>query len=113
MKTAARLFYQIAPILETADFYALTPYHKSRFCWTCWQFDQPEKHSGLLEVIRNNAAPDDTLTVFAQALESARYRFTNPETGESFEEDGDEIAARGLTFSQPLRSVAFWEYEKL
>ena len=43
-----------SPTVCTGDFYAVTKFHKSRFKWTAWQFDEPEKEHGIIEVIRNN-----------------------------------------------------------
>ncbi|MBR5312238.1 MAG: alpha-galactosidase [Clostridia bacterium] len=103
----ADLFYRTAPVLCTADFYALTPYHKSRFKWTVWQFDEPEKEHGIFEVIRNNGAPEESKTVSAK-LREGTYRFTNMRTGEEFVQEGTQI-----TFRQPIRSVALWEYQKI
>ncbi len=103
----AELFYKVAPVLCTADFYALTPYHKSRFRWTAWQFDEPEKEHGIFHVIRNNGAPDESLTV-APRLREGKYRFRNMRTGEEFIHDGGQI-----TFTQPIRTVTLWEYHKI
>ena len=103
----AELFYQVAPVLSTADFYALTPYHKSRFKWTSWQFDEPEKEHGIIEVIRNNGAPAESLTV-SPRLREGKYRFRNMRTGEEFVHDGGEI-----TFTQAIRTVTLWEYHKI
>jgi len=102
-----KLFYKVAPTFSTADFYALTPYHKSRFRWTAWQFDVPEENRGLMEVFRNNGAAQETLTVRPR-LPEGTYRFENLRTGESFVFEGGE-----LTFAQPIRSAAIWEYKKL
>ncbi|MBE6936942.1 MAG: hypothetical protein E7460_00135 [Ruminococcaceae bacterium] len=101
------LFYRVAPVLCTADFYALTPYHKSRFCWTAWQFDLPEEGRGILQVIRNNAAPKNSLTVLPR-LAPGDYRFVNLRTGEEFTAPAGEV-----TFSQPIRSASLWEYKKI
>jgi len=103
----AALFYKVAPVLGTADFYALTPYHKSSFKWTAWQFDEPEKEHGIFEVIRNNAAPDESLTVSPRPRDG-KYLFRNMRTGEEFIHEGGQI-----TFTQPVRSVTFWEYSKI
>ena len=103
----AALFYEVAPVLITADFYALTPYHKSRFKWTAWQFDEPEKEHGIIEVIRNNGAPEESLTV-SPRLREGKYRFRNMRTGEEFIHDGTQI-----TFTQPIRTVTLWEYHKI
>ena len=101
------LFYKVAPVLCTADFYALTPYHKSRFKWTAWQFDEPEKEHGIIEVIRNNAAPDESLTV-SPCLRDGKYLFKNMKSGEEFIHEGGQII-----FKQAVRSVTFWEYSKI
>jgi alpha-galactosidase len=103
----AALFYEVAPVLISADFYALTPYHKSRFKWTSWQFDEPEKEHGIIEVIRNNGAPDESLTV-SPRLRDGRYCFRNMRTGEEFVYEGGEI-----TFRQAIRTVTLWEYRKI
>ena len=101
------LFYEVAPVLSSADFYALTPYHKSRFKWTSWQFDEPEKEHGIIEVIRNNGAPDESLTV-SPRLRDGRYCFRNMRTGEEFVYEGGDI-----TFRQAIRTVTLWEYRKI
>lgn len=103
----AALFYEVAPVLISADFYALTPYHKSRFKWTSWQFDEPEKEHGIIEVIRNNGALDESLTV-SPRLRDGRYCFRNMRTGEEFVYEGGDI-----TFRQAIRTVTLWEYRKI
>lgn len=100
------LYKKIAPTVCTGDFYALTKFHKSRFKWTSWQFDKPEDGKGYIQVIRNNSAPDDTLTVRPR-LADGTYTFRNVLTNETFTYNGGEV-----TFAQPKRSVTFWEYCK-
>ena len=102
-----KLFYEVAPVLCNADFYALTPYHKSRFCWTAWQFDLPEEGRGILQIIRNNAAKEDSKT-FSLRLPCGKYLFRNLRTGEEFTSDSCEIS-----FTQPKRSATLWEYRKI
>jgi hypothetical protein len=103
----AALFYEVAPVLISSDFYAPTPYHKSRFKWTSWQFDEPEKEHGIIEVIRNNGALDESLTV-SPRLRDGRYCFRNMRTGEEFVYEGGDI-----TFRQAIRTVTLWEYRKI
>lgn len=106
-KEYASLFERVSPYLTTGDFYALTPYHKSAKKWTSWQFDMPLENKGIIEVIRNNAAESNTVTVFPRALDG-RYLLENLLTGEQKTYCGGE-----LVFEQPMRSVSFWEYKKL
>lgn len=81
-------------------------HNKSRFKWTSWQFDEPEKGHGIVEVIRNNGAQDESLTVNPR-LSEGKYLFKNLPSGEEFVYDGGDI-----TFTQPIRSVTLWEYKK-
>lgn len=102
------LFNRVAPVICSADFYALTPYHKSREKWTSWQFDIPEEDRGVIEVIRNNAAPDGTLTVKPH-LREGRYVFRNLWNGETFRY---AYTGGSMAFSQPIRSARIWEYAR-
>ena len=106
MREYRKLYDEIAPTLCTGDFYALTPYHKSRKKWTVWQFDTPENDCGIIEVIRNNAAQDDVLSVLPR-LKSGKYIFKNMISGEQKVYSGGTIE-----FDQPLRSITFWKYIK-
>lgn len=101
------LYFRVAPVLCTGDFYALTPYHKSRYRWTAWQFDLPEEGRGILQIIRNNAAPEDSISLTPR-LPEGTYRFQNLRTGEEF-----TAPAGTVTFTQPKRSATLWEYHKL
>lgn len=103
----AKLFFEVAPVLCSADFYALTPYHKSRFCWTAWQFDLPEEDRGILQIIRNNAAPEESITL-SPRLPEGKYSFKNLRTGVEF-----TAASGDIVFSQPMRSATLWEYRKV
>lgn len=102
VKKAIAVWKAASEYLLDGDFYALTPYHKSRESWTCWQFDLPEKGEGIFEVIRNNAARDETLTVRTPV--GGRLELTSLVTGERMVCEGT------VTFRQPVRSVDVWRY---
>lgn len=110
LKRFISTFYRVAPILETADFYPLTPYHKSRDQWTIFQFDKPEEKKGVLQVVRNNAASEEEKKVMPYLTTDGIYTFTNAETGESFSKTKAEIEKEGLCFRIPIRYAEIWEY---
>ena len=60
-----------------------------------------------IEVIRNNGAPDESLTV-SPRLREGKYCFRNMRSGEEFVYEGGEI-----TFRQAIRTVTLWEYRKI
>ncbi|MHB1485030.1 MAG: alpha-galactosidase [Saccharofermentanales bacterium] len=114
IKQITDVYNDVAPTLTKGDFYALTPYHKSREKWTVWQFDEPEKDIGVMEVIRNNGAADESLTVYPKALnDTGNWIFINHRTGEKFSMSGKEASEKGITFRQPLRSISIWQYMKI
>ena len=94
------------------DFYALTENHRDIAKWTVFQFDLPEKNTGVLQVLRNSQSADETITVMPKALCGCHeYIFTNGETGETIEASGEEINQTGMSFRLPPRSGAIWFYE--
>jgi len=60
-----------------------------------------------LQIIRNNAAPEDSISLIPR-LPEGTYRFQNLRTGEEF-----TAPAGTVTFTQPKRSATLWEYHKL
>jgi len=95
----------------SGDFYALTENHRDNAKWTVFQFDCPEGEKGVLQVLRNNQAKDESITVKPHGFCcNCEYIFTNEETGTSFEVCGREANENGLTFAQPVRSGAIWFY---
>ncbi|MCL2160243.1 MAG: alpha-galactosidase [Oscillospiraceae bacterium] len=105
------IWEKCAEMQLTGDFYALTENHRDNKKWTAFQFDCPESETGAIQVLRNNQAKDETLTVFPKGFcGSCEYIFTNEETDETFELCGGEINKNGITFAQPVRSGAIWFY---
>ncbi|MCL2741441.1 MAG: alpha-galactosidase [Oscillospiraceae bacterium] len=98
-----------ADMALNSDFYALTPNHRSFGEWTVFQFDRPERGDGAFHVLRNNKAPQDTLTVYPKGV-SGDLTLTNEETGETMV--AKDVGAAGVTFSQPMRSGSIWFYGK-
>ena len=106
-----KIWRKAAPFMLYGDFYALTPYHKSRESWTAWQFDDPDWQRGVIQMMRNNACEQEAVILHPRAVdENAAYVFENEETGESFEINGAELAGAGAEFRLPRRSGAIWFY---
>ncbi len=98
---------RFADLLLRGDFYGLTENHRSNKKWTVFQFDRPECCEGALQVLRNNQAPEESITVYPRQL-AGKYTFTNEETGESFV--AENPSENGVTFTLPLRAGAIWFY---
>ena len=98
------------------DFYALTENHRDNTKWTVFQFECPEKNTGVFQVLRNNQSKDESITVNPQGLCCGDNKYvltmTNEETGEIRELNGDDIHKHGVTFTQPVRSGAIWFYSR-
>ena len=79
--------------------------------WIAWQFNDPERRRGIIEVFRRAEAPLDSQTYFPQALDSqTEYLFSYENTPERFIMKGSE-AMKGITVSLPEpRSSALLEY---
>lgn len=105
------LWRRAAEIELRADYYPLTPYHRSPAQWVARQFDCPETGEGFVQAIRLPQAPEENLTVYLQALAADTvYRFENPETGETRELTGAAACHQGFTFALPKRAGAVWFY---
>ena len=113
LKSMLAIWQKASPLMIHADFYALTPNHRDSTRWTVFQFDDPERGSGLFQVIRNNACADAAITVAPFGFpDGDEYLLENPESGESYRRTGAAVHVGGLTFEQPLRSGAIWFYRK-
>jgi len=87
------------------DYYPLTAQPKDLETWSGWEFQDPADGSGFVETFRANT-PNDTYRFTLQNLDKrARYKFTDPYTGESFEISGGEAVERGLEMCQKPMSA--------
>jgi len=97
------IWKQFAPRALEGDFYALTPNHRDAAQWTAFQFHNPVDGTGVVQVLRNDAARDETLTVQLRGV-TGPVVLTNARTGEPMCCDGE------ATFAQPMRSGSVWFY---
>jgi hypothetical protein len=108
------IWRRAADLFLYGDYTPHTPFHRSAQAWVAWQFDCSETGCGLIQGIRLPEAPDETLTVYPQGLQSeATYRFENAETGETQEIGGAVLRDRGFTLTLPPRSGVIWFYRRM
>jgi len=94
---------EAAQLMMTGDYYPLTECRQNALDWYAMQFDDSDTGTGFINVIRNNAAPAESLTIALHALPEKNYTFTNRLTGESFVKTGRELCD-GLEIALPLRT---------
>jgi alpha-galactosidase len=108
------IWRRTSDLILFGDYYPLTPFHRSDQGWCARQFDRPELERGFIQGIRFPASPDETFTVYPQAMQPlVTYFFENVETGESQEISGEELNRVGFTFALPTRSGAIWFYRRM
>lgn len=79
--------------------------------WIAWQFNDPERRKGIIEVFRRSEADSSSRTYFPQALDpDTEYLFSYEHSGVKFIMTGAE-AAGGISVTLPeKRSSALLEY---
>jgi alpha-galactosidase len=98
------------------DYYPLTPYSLTPDSWMAWQFDQPEKGKGMVQVFRRAKSIYESARLKLQGLEpGARYTVRNLEEPAAEREwAGRELMEKGLGVTlanQPAATVIV--YRKL
>ena len=94
-KQVAKFFY--------GDYFPLTPYSKEQNVWMAWEFFRSSQKDGVIQAFRreNNQHLDVKLRL--QGLErSARYEFTDLDSGKKTELKGSDLMDQGL----PLYAAA-------
>lgn len=96
------------------DYYQHTPFHHSAKEWVAWQFDNPEKGSGIIQAIRLQESSEESITVYPKAIQKdTMYFFDNFETGETKRISSEILIHKGFEISLPPRNGAVWHYMKL
>ena len=106
------IWRRASALMLTGDFYPLTECRESARDFFAVQFHDPETGRGMVEIVSNNANPDERFTVRFAGLEpGARYLLTNAETGARRELTAEEMAS-GVEYALPRRSGLIDFYEK-
>jgi alpha-galactosidase len=95
------------------DYYPLSGQPGDLRSWSGWQFHDPEKQSGFLQVFRTDT-PEERRHFRLFGLDSAAtYRFQDSEGRSSFDMSGSDAAASGLEVDLPVMSSKVLIYRKL
>ena len=97
------------------DYYPLTPYSLERSVWLGWQFHDPEKDKGSVQMFRREESSFETGRFPLFGLNKSKtYRITNiDDAADTMEATGEELMSRGLRITIPDRSsTGFYLYEQ-
>lgn len=107
------LFYRAAKFTLAGDYYPLSPYSKSRDSWYVLQFHSEKEDAGVINAVRNLDCEEEAFLARPRQIdEKAIYVFECPETNETFEMSGRELAKKGLSIALPKRSGRYFFYHK-
>lgn len=88
---------QIAPDMLFGDYYPLTPYSVDTAHWIAWQFNRPEKGTGVIQVFRRDNCKDSIKIFRLKGLDAeARYEVINFDKQNSIVFAGKELIEKGL-----------------
>lgn len=80
------------------DFYPLTPYSLDQDRWIAWQFDDPEKGTGVIQAFRRAESPYESARFKLQGLEpEATYSVRNVDEPKPVQMTGKAMMEDGLT----------------
>ena len=98
------------------DYYPLTPYSRDETAWLGWQFNDPAKAGGMLQIFRRPASFYETARFKLRGLEAqTNYVLTELNTGARRTVSGGELMGQGLSVSiteQPGAAVYTYEEAK-
>jgi alpha-galactosidase len=82
------------------DYYPLTPYSLDEKNWVAWQFDDPERNSGLVQAFRRRASDVSVMIFPLQGLDvKSSYYLTDVDSGRTRILSGKELMKHGLTIT--------------
>ncbi|MCL2119763.1 MAG: GH36 C-terminal domain-containing protein, partial [Planctomycetaceae bacterium] len=98
------------------DYYTLTPYSLERSAWIGWQFHDPEKDAGTVQMFRRDESPFDSGHFPLFGLDKSKtYRITNiDDANDTMQATGEELMNKGIHITIPDRAATgFYLYEKV
>ncbi len=82
----------------TKDYYPLTPFDETEYCWMAWQYNDPETSSGLVQAFKRVGSDVGEQTYRLSGLDAkTKYVITDIDTNETVEMTGKELMTKGLT----------------
>ncbi len=95
------------------DFYDLLPYSREDHVWAAWQYHEPGRDAGAVQVFRRAESAYETARLRLQGLDPvARYRLTDVDGGERRELSGRELSEPGWLVrlaERPGSAMLFYE----
>lgn len=89
---------EVREVMVESDFYPLTPYSAANNVWCGWQYDQPAKGKGVVQVFRRAESPVSEITLKLRGLDvKARYEVRDQDSGQKSIVSGRQLAQKGLT----------------
>jgi alpha-galactosidase len=89
------------------DYYPLTSYSLDNTAWIAWQFDQPERGEGMVQVFRRGESPYESARFALCGLEAdAQYTLTDLDSGRKEQRTGRRLMQEGLPVDIPQRPRA-------
>jgi len=95
------------------DYYSLTPQPLDLDSWTAWQFHKPETNEGFVQVFRLESSLQSRSFALKGLTPTAKYRFTEPYSGKTFQLKGSEALSNGVTVELPKLSSRVLLYQQL
>jgi alpha-galactosidase len=89
------------------DYYPLTSYSLENTAWMAWQFDQPTRGEGMVQVFRRAESPYESARFALRGLEAdAQYTLTDLDSGRTQQLAGRVLMQEGLLVTIPQRPQA-------
>lgn len=89
------------------DFYPLTSYSLDSDRWIAWQFDNPERGTGVIQAFRRDDSPYETARFKLQGLDpNASYAVTNVDENKPVKLTGKALMEDGLVVTMPEKPQA-------
>jgi alpha-galactosidase len=97
-----------------ADYYPLTEYSLKPDAWIAWQYDNPEKGTGVVHAFRRDQNQEGTQALQLHGLDrDAQYVVKNFDGGNEQTLSGAELEDNGLSVElEKPRSAALYSYHK-
>jgi hypothetical protein len=89
------------------DFYPLTPYRLSPDAWMAWQYDQPDKGTGVVQAFRRSQSVFEVARLRLNGLKrDADYEITDLQAQMTSHQSGSDLMEQGLRIEIGARSGA-------
>ena len=81
----------------TQDYYPLTPFDETEYCWMSWQYNDPETTSGIVQAFKRVGSDVGEQTYLLSGLYAkTTYAVTDIDTEETVEMSGKDLMTKGL-----------------